>query len=188
MIRKLPPSLFLLGFILGCATFIVAKTPSTPEEAWHLARAVSQKLLDNYEALPPGVTTLGEFVGVGTAHPDTALHVSRKHPDIIKLENGSKGGGSWVFQVGGNGWQNGNLMLVSRPANKHALVVEPNGRVVVMGDLQVVGKLTASQPVLSLPPTYTELQSKVDSLTTIVEELLVRVSDLEPEDATVSKP
>lgn len=187
MTRPTSPSLYLLGFVLSCVCFIVFRTPDTLEKSRSRSRAVSQQLLNNYEK-HEGVTILGEFVGVGTSHPDTTLHVSRKHPDIIKLENGSKGGGGWLFQIGGNGWQDGNLMVVSRPKNNYALVIEPSGKVVVMGDLQVVGKLTTSQPVTAMPPTYVDLQAKVDALTKIVEELLVRVSDLEPEDATVSQP
>jgi hypothetical protein len=185
---KLPWSVYLLGFVLACIAFILARTPSTPEQARQLARGVSQKILDDFETVGPGVTTKGEFVGIGTSHPDTALHVARKHPDILKLENRSKGGGQWLLQVGGNGWQNGNLMISHRPNGKFALVVEPNGKVITMGDLHVAGKLTSSKPIGGTGPTTAELQAKVDALTKIVEELMVRVGDLEPEDATVSQP
>jgi hypothetical protein len=57
-----------------------------------------------------------------------------------------------------------------------------------MGDLHVAGKLTSSKPIGGTGPTTAELQAKVDALTKIVEELIVRVGDLEPEDATVSQP
>ena len=187
MTRPTSPSLYLLGFVVACACFIVFKTPDTLEKSLARSRAVSQRLLDDYER-HEGVTSKGGFVGVGTANPDTALHVSRSHPDLLKLQNVSKGGGSWVFQVGGNGWQNGNLMLVNRPSNVHSLIIEPNGNVIVMGNMHVRGTLTTSQPMTAVPPTYTELQRKVDMLSAIVEKLLARVGDLEPEDSPLTTP
>jgi hypothetical protein len=185
--RLTSPSLYLLGFVVACACFIVFKTPDTREKSLALTRTVSQRLLDDYER-HEGVTSKGEFVGIGTANPDTALHVSRAHPDLLKLQNLSKGGGSWVFQVGGNGWQDGNLMLVHRPSNVHSLVIEPNGKVIVMGDIHVRGKLTTSQLAAAQHPTCTELEQKVDMLSAIVERLLARVGDLEPEDSPLTAP
>lgn len=187
MTRPLSPSIYLLGFVVACACFIVFKTPETAEKSLARSRAVSQQLLDAYEG-HGRVTSNGEFVGIGTANPDTALHVSRAHPDLLKLQNLSKGGGSWVFQVGGNGWQDGNLMLVNRPSNVYSLVIEPNGNVIVMGDMHVRGKLTTSQPAAAEPPTYTELEQKVDMLSAIVEKLLARVGDLDPEDSPLTTP
>jgi hypothetical protein len=185
---KLPWSVYLLAFVLACVAFILARTPSTPEQARQLARAVSQKILDDFDTVRPGVTTKGEFVGIGVSHPDTALHVARNHPDILKIENRSKGGAQWLLQVGGNGWQNGNLMISHRPSGKFALVVEPNGKVITMGDLHVAGKLTSSQPVGGSGPTTAELQAKVDALTAIVERLLAKVGDLDPEDSPLTAP
>ena len=187
MTRPTAPSLYLLGFVVACACFIVLKTPATLEKSLALSRTVSQRLLDDYEK-HEGVTSKGEFVGIGTANPDTALHVSRAHPDLLKLQNLSKGGGSWVLQVGGNGWQDGNLMLVNRPSNVHSLVIEPNGNIIVMGDMQVRGKLTTSQPMTAAPPSYAELQQRVDGLTAIVEKLLARAGDLDPEDSPPTTP
>ncbi len=187
MTRPTSPSLYLLGFVVVCVCFIVFKTPETADKSRARSRTVSQQLLDDYER-HDGVTSKGDFVGIGTANPDTALHVSRSHPDLLKLQNLSKGGGSWVFQVGGNGWQDGNFMLVNRPSNVHSLIIEPNGNVVVMGNIHVRGKLTTSQSAAAQPPTYTELEQKVDMLSAIVEKLLTRVGDLEPEDSPLTTP
>jgi hypothetical protein len=187
MTWKQPPSLYLLAFVFACAVFIIARTPGTTEESRQIARAVSQKLLDEHDAGRPGITTSGEFVGIGTRHPDAALHVVRKHPDLLKLQNTSKGGSSWVFQIGSDGWQDGNLTLVSRPDGKHAFVVEPKGKVVFLGDVHVAGKLTAPQAAAG-PATVAALQERVEALTKIVEELVVRVGELEPDDASVVSP
>jgi hypothetical protein len=187
MTSKPPPSLYLFAFVVACSVFIIARTPATTEESRQIARAVSRKLLDTYLAGRPGITTSGEVVGVGTGRPDAALHVMRKHPDLLKLQNSSPGGGSWVFQVGGDGWQDGNLMLVNRPDGKHAFVVEPQGRVVFLGDVHVAGTLTAPQTAAA-PATVAALQERVQALTKIVEELIVRVGDLEPDDASVFAP
>jgi hypothetical protein len=187
MTRPAAPSLYLLGFVAACVCFIVFKTPENAEKSHELARTVSQRLLDDYER-HAGVTSKGEFVGIGTSHPDTALHVARRHPDILKLENLSKGGTQWLLQVGGNDWQNGNLMISHRPSGKYALVVEPNGNILVMGDMRVHGKLTTSQPMTAAPPSYAELQQRVDGLTTIVEKLLAKVGDLDPEDSPLTTP
>jgi hypothetical protein len=138
----------------------------------------------------------GEFVGIGTATPDAALHVARNHPDLLTLQNLSTGGSSWVFQVGGNGWQNGNFMIVNRHTGRHSFVLEPQGRVLVMGDMHVSGKLTTSQ-LKDAPPKETNtaktmaiLHEKIDSLTATVEKLLGRVRELEDEleDAAVLVP
>jgi hypothetical protein len=138
------------------------------------------------------IFTKGGFVGIGTPYPDTALHVARSHPDLLKLQNLAKGGASWLLQVGGNGYQDGNLMISHRPSGKYALVVEPTGKVVVMGDMHVGGALTTSA-AKNKPPddatataTAAELKKQVDSLISIVEELLERVGDLE--DAAVAAP
>lgn len=138
------------------------------------------------------IFTKGEYVGIGVTSPDTALHVARSHPDLLKLQNLAKGGASWLLQVGGNGFQDGNLMISHRPSGKYALVVEPTGKVVVMGDLHVGGTLTNSA-AKNKPPddatataTAAELRKQVDSLISIVEELLERVGDLE--DAAVAAP
>lgn len=179
-----PPSLYLLGFVLACTTFIIARTPATTEESRRIARSVSEQILENEDDGSHGITTSGEFVGVGTKQPDTALHVVRKHPDVLKLQNSSPGGSSWVFQIGSDGWQDGNLTLISRPDGKHAFVVEPKGKVVFLGDVHVAGKLTAPQAAAS-PATVAALQERVEALTKMVEELLVRVGDLEPDDAVV---
>jgi len=187
MTRPTSPSLYLLGFVVACVCFIVFQTPETLEKSRERSRAVSQRLLDTYER-HEGVNSKGDFVGIGTANPDTTLHVSRSHPDLLKLQNLSKGGGSWVFQVGGNGWQNGNLMLVNRPSNVHSLIIEPNGNVIVMGNMHVRGKLTTSQPMTAVPPSYAELQQRVDGLTAIVEKLLARTGDLEPEESPPTTP
>ena len=187
MTRPTSPSIYLFGFVVLWACFIVFNTPDTREKSLALSRTVSQRLLDDYDR-HEGVTSKGEFVGIGTANPDTALHVSRSHPDILKLQNVSKGGGSWVFQVGGDGWQDGNLMLVHRPSNVHSLVIEPNGKVIVMGDIHVRGKLTTSQPMTGVPPSYAELQERVDGLSAIVEKLLARAGDLDPEDSPLTTP
>lgn len=184
MKSKSAPSLYLLGLVVACVLFILVRTPATTEESRKIARAMTQKLLDEEEAGRPGIITSGEFVGVGTGRPDTALHVMRKHPDLLKLQNSSQGGGSWVFQIGSDGWQDGNLTLVSRPDGKHAFVVEPKGKVVFLGDVHVAGKLTALQSV-GPAATIAALEERVAALTNIVEELLVRVGDLEPENASV---
>lgn len=181
------PSVHLLAFVVACVLFIIAWTPATTEESRAIARSVTQKLLDEHDAVRPGITTSGEFVGIGTSHPDTTLHLVRKHPDLLKLQNSSKGGGSWVFQIGSDGWQDGNLMLVNRPDGKHAFVVEPQGRVVFLGDVHVAGTLTAPQASAG-PATVAALQQRVDALTKVVEELIVRVGDLEPGDASVFVP
>lgn len=183
MSAKLPPSIYLLAFVAACVLLIIAWTPATTEESRRIARSVSEKIVETHDAGSHGITTSGEFVGVGTKQPDTALHVVRKHPDVLKLQNSSKGGRSWVFQIGSDGWQDGNLTLVSRPDGKHAFVVEPKGKVVFLGDVHVAGKLSATQG--SGPATVAALQERVDSLTKMVEELLVRVGELEPEDASV---
>jgi hypothetical protein len=187
MRHRSEPSLYLLGLVVACIVFIITRTPGTTEESRQIARAVSQKLLDEHDAGRPGVTTSGSFVGIGTSRPDTTLHVVRKHPDLLKLQNASKGGSSWVFQIGSDGWQDGNLTLVSRPDGKHAFVVEPKGKVVFLGDVHVAGKLTAPQATAG-PVTVAALQQRVEALTKIVEELIVRVGELEPEDASVVSP
>ena len=139
----------------------------------------------------------GDFVGIGTANPEATLHVTRQnHPDLFKLQNLSEGGASWLMQIGGNGWQDGNLMFSHRPSGKYSLVMEPSGKVVVMGDMHVAGKLTTAQPSNTTPKdaataaTAAELKKQVDALTTLVKELLGRVSDLEQElkDAAVPSP
>jgi hypothetical protein len=59
--------------------------------------------------------------------------------------------------------------------------MEPSGKVVVMGDLHVAGTLTTAQR--GDPPQKAAadpaLHETVEALTTIVEELLGRVGDLE---------
>jgi hypothetical protein len=141
----------------------------------------------------------GDFVGIGTANPEATLHVSRQnHPDLLKLQNVSEGGASWLMQIGGNGWQDGNLMFSHRPSGKYSLVMEPTGKVVVMGDMHVAGKLTTAQPsnatsrdtATATAATAAELKKEVDALTALVKELLGRVSDLEKdlEDAAVPSP
>lgn len=185
MKRKFSPSVYLLGFVLACATLIIVRTPSSPEQAYALAREASQKLLNDYDAIRPGITTHGEFVGIGKNRPDTTLHVMRKHPDILKVENGSQNGGSWVFQVGGNNWQDGNLLIKNATTHKHGLVIEPSGKVVVMGDMLVRGKLTSAQPPnpppapQPAPPPKPAQDEKVEALTKMVESLLERVAELE---------
>jgi len=150
-------------------------------------------------ALGPKQTlfTKGDFVGIGTENPETTLHVARQnHPDLFKLQNLSEGGASWLMQIGGNGWQDGNLMFSHRPSGKYSLVMEPSGKVLVMGDMHVAGKLTTAEPSNATPKdaataaTAADLQKQVDSLTALVEELLGRVSDLEQElkDAAVPSP
>jgi hypothetical protein len=57
-----------------------------------------------------------------------------------------------------------------------------------MGNMHVRGTLTTSQPMTDVPPTYTELQRKVDMLSAIVEKLLARVGDLDPEDSPPTTP
>jgi len=139
-------------------------------------------------ATPPAFATIkknrveGDLVGIGTGNPVATLHVARRdHPDLLTLQNLSERGGSWLLQVGGNGWQDGNLMISHRPSGKYSLVMEPSGKVVVMGDLHVAGTLTTAQP--GDPPQKAAadpaLHETVEALTTIVEELLGRVGDLE---------
>jgi hypothetical protein len=138
------------------------------------------------------IVSQSDFVGIGTAHPDTTLHVARNHPDLVKLQNTSPGGGSWHLQVGGNGWQDGNFMIVNRPSNKHSLLIEPQGRVVVLGDMHVAGTLTTSHPQVSQPKDAAQaavpaaMQERLDAITSLVEELLGRVGDLE--DAAAASP
>ena len=143
------------------------------------------------------IVSKGDFVGIGTPTPDTTLHVARNHPDLIKLQNLAPGGSSWHLQVGGNGWQDGNFMIVNRPSNKHSLVIEPTGRVVVLGDMHVAGTFTTTQPNRPQPnvpqPKDTAnaavsaaMQERIDALTSMVEELLGRVGELE--DAAVASP
>ena len=139
----------------------------------------------------------GDLVGIGTANPEATLHVTRQnHPDLFKLQNLSEGGASWLMQIGGNGWQDGNLMFSHRPSGKYSLVMQPSGNVVVMGDMHVTGKLTTAQPSNATPKdaataaTAAELKKQVDALTALVKELLGRVSDLEKDlkDAAVPAP
>jgi hypothetical protein len=153
---------------------------------------------------PPGdplpkqtIFSKGDFVGIGTENPEATLHVARRnHPDLLKLQNISEGGASWLMQIGGNGWQDGHLMFSHRPSGKYSLVMEPTGKVVVMGDMHVAGKLTTAQPSNATPKdaasatTAAELKKQVDALTALVNELLGRVSDLEQElkDAAVPSP
>jgi uncharacterized protein YlxW (UPF0749 family) len=76
--------------------------------------------------------------------------------------------------------------------------MEPTGKVVVMGDMHVAGKLTTAQPsnatsrdtATATAATAAELKKEVDALTALVKELLGRVSDLEKdlEDAAVPSP
>jgi hypothetical protein len=124
----------------------------------------------------------GDLIGIGTGNPISTLHVARRdHPDLLTLQNLSERGGSWLLQVGGNGWQDGNLMISHRPSGKYSLVMEPSGKVVVMGDMHVAGTLTTAQPGdqprkdVAAPA----LRETVEALTAIVEELLGRVGDLE---------
>jgi hypothetical protein len=158
-------------------------------------------LISSTGALSPKQTifTKGNFVGVGTENPEATLHVSRQnHPDLLKLQNISEGGASWLMQIGGNGWQDGHLMFSHRPSGKYSLVMEPTGKVVVMGDMHVAGKLTTAQPsnatsrdtATATAATAAELKKEVDALTALVKELLGRVSDLEKdlEDAAVPSP
>jgi hypothetical protein len=158
------------------------------------------------------IVSKGDFVGIGTPTPDTTLHVARNHPDLIKLQNLSPGGSSWHLQVGGNGWQDGNFMIVNRPSGKHSLVIEPTGRVVVLGDMHVAGTLTTAQPQAPQPQApqpqapqpqapqpnapqpkdapnagvQAAMRERIDALTSMVEELLGRVGELE--DAAVASP
>ena len=75
----------------------------------------------------------------------------------------------------------GNPDTIHRPSGKYSLVMEPSGRAVFMGDLHVAGTLTTAQP--GDPPrkgaAAPAFQETVEALTTIVEELLGRVGDLE---------
>jgi len=139
----------------------------------------------------------GDLVGIGTVNPEASLHVTRQdHPDLLKLQNLSEGGASWLMQIGGNGWQDGNLMFSHRPSGKYSLVMQPSGKVVVMGDMHVAGKLTTAQPTApattdtAAAATAAELKKQVDTLTAIIKELQERVSDLEQQlkDAAVPAP
>ena len=67
-------------------------------------------------------------------------------------------------------------------------MIEPQGRVVVLGDMHVAGRLTSTSPgIAHSAGTPTALQDRVEALTAVVEELLGRVADLE-EAAAVAAP
>ncbi|MFM8892373.1 MAG: hypothetical protein ACKOTB_12265 [Planctomycetia bacterium] len=170
-------SLALLAFVVAGAILVSLRTPSSPERASALARATAWNLLTTSGSGAPPVYTKGEFVGVGTPLPNTALHVSRKHPDILKVENDGTGGSAWVFQVGGNGWQDGNLMIKNVATNKHGVVIEPSGRLIVMGDMVVRGALTSAQPPATPAKDTKELKSEVDTLRTTVEKLQAKIAE-----------
>jgi len=158
------------------------------ETVWLYDRSLPLIPASGTNATTEPVLAKGGFVGIGTTTPDTALHVAGKHPDLIKLQNLAPGGSSWHLQVGGNGWQDGNFMIVNRPSGKHSLVIEPQGRVVVLGDMHVAGRLTSTSPgIAHSAGTPTALQDRVEALTAVVEELLGRVADLE-EAAAVAAP
>lgn len=200
MSRKVPPSVYLLAFVVASVLLIALLTPATSEKASLLARAISWNMLTASDTGSPAIYTKGEFVGVGTPFPSTALHVTRKHPDVLKVENDSKGGNGWVFQVGGNGWQDGNLLIKNAATNKHGLVIEPSGRVIVMGDMFIRGKLASAQPLV--PPVkepvapkdpaeskeVKELQGQVQDLLATVESLQKRIEGLESKKTRSTKP
>lgn len=182
------PTIALLAFVAASAILVALRTPSSPERATALARATTWNLLTTSGSGAPPVYTKGEFVGVGTPLPSTALHVSRKHPDILKVENDGAGGSGWVFQVGGNGWQDGNLMIKNATTNKHGLVIEPSGRLIVMGDMFVRGALTSAQPLVPPAKEPKELKAEVEALRAAVGKLQARTAEPETKRAPPPAP
>lgn len=65
-----------------------------------------------------------DLIGINAGNPISTLRVARRDdPDLLTLQNLSERGGSWLLQVGGNGWQDGNLMTSRRPSGKCSQVI-----------------------------------------------------------------
>ena len=77
------------------------------------------------------VMTTNGIVGIGTASPDTKLHIAQNGADIIKLQNIASNGGIWQFKIGGGGFWDGHFIVANRQSGQdnHSFVITPNNNV-----------------------------------------------------------
>jgi hypothetical protein len=147
-------SLLCFGLLL-LTGYIIFESPDTVDSATRTAEAVATEKLLAYKV---GENTVGlsidprtGVVGVGTATPDTRLHVVNGNAELIKLQHSGQDGGSWQFKVGGDGWNNGQFMIVDRTNDRDLsrITIAPDGDVYIPGNLVVDGSISSEKSTLN---------------------------------------